>query len=70
MKVEAKFDRIMYSIEAASVLLSLSRAQIYRLLDMGILKSVQVGKSRRITFRQLEAFVDYLEQFPLGKVTH
>lgn len=70
MKTEGQFDKFMYSIEEASELLSLSRAQLYRLIDQGDLETVKVGKSRRITLGQLGAFVERLEQFPTLRVIH
>ena len=70
MKIEGKFDKFMYSIEEASELLSLSRAQLYRLIDQGDLETVKVGKSRRITLGQLGAFVERLEHLPMLRVIH
>lgn len=54
-------ERLLYTIEEAAELLSLSRAQIYRLIDTMELESVTVGRSRRITAQQLDAFVRSLE---------
>lgn len=51
----------MYTIEEAATLLSISRAQIYRLIDSCQLGSVTVGRSRRITLAQLTAFTRSLE---------
>ncbi len=70
MKINGQFDKFMYSIEEASELLSLSRAQLYRLIDQGDLETVKIGKSRRITFGQLGAFVERLEQIPSLRVMH
>ncbi len=53
--------RVLYSVEQAAMLLSISRAQLYRLLDKGELESVQIGRSRRISQRQIERFVTQLE---------
>lgn len=44
------------------MLLSISRAQLYRLLDKGELESVQIGRSRRISQGQIDRFVESLEQ--------
>ncbi len=55
-------SQLLYSIPDAAVLLSISRAQIYRLIDKGELDSVLIGRSRRISDAQLAAFVDRLEQ--------
>ncbi len=54
--------RFLYTIEECEGLLSLSRSQLYRLVDQGDLQTVKIGKSRRITYTQLDAFVLKLEQ--------
>ena len=54
--------KLAYRIEEAAELLSLSRAQVYRLVETESLPTVRVGRSRRITFAQLDAFVRKLEQ--------
>ncbi len=54
--------KLAYTIEEASTLISLSRAQIYRLIDRGEIETIKIGKARRITARQLEAFLLGLEQ--------
>ena len=51
-----------YCIEEASDLLSLSRAQVYRLIDLGELGTIKIGKARRITSAQLNAFLTAYEQ--------
>ncbi len=53
--------RLAYTVEEAAGLLSVSRAHVYRLLDLGELASVRIGRSRRVTARQLDAFVRRLE---------
>lgn len=50
-------QKLAYTVKEASSLLSLSRAQIYRLMDQGDIKFVKIGRSRRITAEQLQAFV-------------
>lgn len=54
--------KMAYTIEEASEILSLSRAQLYRLIELQELPTVKVGKCRRITYAQLEAFIRKLEQ--------
>ena len=54
--------KFLYTIEECADLLSLSRSQLYRLADQGDLDSVKIGKSRRVTYTQLDAFVMRLEQ--------
>ena len=51
-----------YTVEEAGVLLSLSRAQLYRLIDLGEIGTITVGRSRRLTARQLDAFLEARER--------
>jgi excisionase family DNA binding protein len=64
MKRESSWPhpKMAYTIEEAAELLSLSRAQLYRLIEVEDLPTVKVGKARRITYAQLEQFVQCLEQ--------
>ena len=55
-------SKMAYTVEEASQLISLSRAQIYRLIDLGEMETIKIGKSRRITSRQLDEFLHKLEQ--------
>lgn len=54
--------KMVYTIEEAAELLSLSRAQLYRLIELEDLPSIKIGKCRRVTYAQLETFVQWLEQ--------
>jgi excisionase family DNA binding protein len=54
--------KFLYTLEECESLLSLSRSQLYRLVDQGDLESVKIGKSRRITYTQHDAFVLKLEK--------
>jgi excisionase family DNA binding protein len=58
VEVETK---LLYTVVEAAEQLSLSRAQVYRLIDSRQLKSVTVGRSRRITLAQLQSFLQELE---------
>ena len=53
--------KLAYTVEELSELISLSRATIYRLIDLGELASIQVGRSRRVTADQVRAFLKVLE---------
>lgn len=53
--------KLAYTVEEAAELLSLSRAHLYRLIDTCELGSVTIGRSRRITHSQLDAFLARLE---------
>lgn len=46
-----------YTPDEAATKLSISRAHLYRLLDRGELKSIHIGRCRRITKSQLDAFL-------------
>jgi len=54
--------KLLYSVEEAARLLSMSRAKLYRLIDLCELGSVRIGRSRRISRNQLETFIRSLEQ--------
>lgn len=49
--------KLAYTVEEAAGLLSLSRAHLYRLMDIGEIGSISIGRSRRITHGQLEEFI-------------
>ena len=53
--------KLAYTVEEAAELLSLSRAHLYRLIDLQEIGSVTIGRSRRITAKQLQAFINSLE---------
>lgn len=55
-------EKLAYTVEETAELLSLSRAHIYRLLDQKELDSIQIGRSRRITRKQLQEFLESLEK--------
>lgn len=51
-------ERLAHSADEAAFLLHISRSQIYALMATGELRSVRIGRSRRIPH---EALTDYLE---------
>lgn len=53
--------KLAYTVDEAADLLSLSRAHLYRLMDIGEIGSISIGRSRRITQGQLESFIAQLE---------
>lgn len=55
-------DRLLYKVEEAAPMLGMGRATVYREIAAGRLKSVQVGRSRRISRAALEEYVTDLEQ--------
>jgi len=50
-----------YTVEEVADLLHVGRDKVYLLLRTGQLRSIKIGKSRRITEAHLAAFVDSLE---------
>lgn len=52
--------QLLYTAEEAGVVLSLSRASIFKLISAGDLESVKIGRSRRVTRVGLERFVEHL----------
>ena len=52
--------RLLYTPTQAAVLLGLGRSTIYELMKAGALKSVHVGRARRIKPEYLAAFVEGL----------
>ena len=59
---EFRHEKLAYTIEEVAELTSLSRTQLYHLIDMHEIATIKVGKSRRVTHAQLDAFVQRLEQ--------
>jgi len=49
--------KLAYTVEEAAEMLSISRAQAYRLIDRGDLGSFKIGKCRRVSAEQLIDFV-------------
>ena len=52
-EIELDRPRILYRVEEAAELLSLSRDRIYQLIRSNQLRTVVVGKSRRVPARSL-----------------
>ncbi|MEV0316665.1 helix-turn-helix domain-containing protein [Nonomuraea fuscirosea] len=50
-----------YTIEQVAEMLNIGRDKVYFLLRTGQLKSIKIGKLRRITDRHLADFVSSLE---------
>lgn len=55
-------SKMAYTVDEAGELISLSRSQIYRLIEVGEIGSIRIGKSRRVTYAQLEDFLRKREQ--------
>jgi excisionase family DNA binding protein len=52
---------VMFSPVDAAKILNVSRSQVYVLLKDGALKSVKIGRSRRISENQLRSFIEQVE---------
>lgn len=50
-----------YTVEQVAEMLSIGRDKVYFLLRTGQLKSIKIGKLRRITDRHLADFISTLE---------
>ena len=59
MTREVSLDRprVLYRVEEAAELLSVSRNRIYELIRSNQLRTVQVGSSRRVPARSLDEYV-------------
>ena len=49
-------DQLLYRVEDAAKVLSLGRSKTFELIASGRLKSVQIGRSRRVPRSALEEF--------------
>jgi excisionase family DNA binding protein len=50
-------DRLLLTVEDAAVQLSVSSRTVWRLIGLGELETVRIGKSVRVTRASLERFV-------------
>lgn len=55
-------NRLLFTVEEAGAMLSISRAHCYRLITSGQLNSVKIGRSRRVSVQALCDFADRLDQ--------
>ncbi|MET8808133.1 helix-turn-helix domain-containing protein [Streptomyces sp. NPDC004546] len=56
--------RLLLTAEQAAEVLQIGRTKVYALMGSGHLKSVQIGRLRRIRSTDLQAFVDSLLNEP------
>ena len=54
-------DQLLYKPETAGAKLELGRTSVYLLVKTGELRSVKIGRSRRIPAAALEEYVNRLE---------
>ncbi len=57
-------SRLLLTIEEAARRLSIGRSHIYELMRQGGLRSVRIGRSRRILTSDLDSFVELLLDGP------
>jgi excisionase family DNA binding protein len=55
-------DKLLVTVDEAARRLSIGRSHLYEYLLRGSLRSVRIGRSRRIASRDLQAFIDQLFQ--------
>lgn len=53
--------RLAFKIPEAAESLSISRSYVYELIRMGKIKTIKIGRSRRITKNQLQAYIEEKE---------
>jgi len=53
-------EKLLFTPEEAAGVLSVGRSTVYELMRRGRLRSVQIGRSRRIDHVELSRFVDGL----------
>ncbi|HEY8597803.1 MAG TPA: helix-turn-helix domain-containing protein [Thermomicrobiales bacterium] len=61
-------DKLLFTVEEAEEMTAICRSKLYEFMASGTLRSVKIGRSRRIARVDLEAFIDRLraEQTPLA----
>jgi excisionase family DNA binding protein len=57
---KAEKVKLLLSPEEAANALSLSKAQVYKLLALGVIRSLKIGRTRRIPVKALEDWIDEL----------
>jgi len=55
-------DRLLVTVDEAARRLSIGRSHLYEHLQCGTLRSVRIGRSRRIAARDLQAFIEGLPE--------
>lgn len=58
---EARSQVLLLTAEEAARILSVSRSRVYELIAAGELASLKLGRSRRISRRALETFIEERE---------
>ncbi len=58
----AKQAKLLLTPEEAAAVLSITRTRVYQLVRRGTLRSVKIGKVRRVAVAALEAFVEEIQE--------
>ena len=53
-------DKLLLTVEQAEDVTEICRSKLYEFMAAGVLRSVKIGRSRRIACVDLEAFVEQL----------
>jgi excisionase family DNA binding protein len=61
---EVMTEKVLLTPEETAETLSIGRTKVYELLALGVLRSVQIGKSRRIPVAAVHELVDRLSEEP------
>lgn len=62
MARKAESEKLAFTVEEAAKLLSISRAHLYRLIFTGVIGTIRIGRSRRVTKNQLDRFLERSEK--------
>lgn len=54
-------DKLLLKPEEAALLLGIGRTKLYELMAVGAIRSVQIGKCRRVSRRALAEYVERLD---------
>ena len=52
--------QLLYSVEDAAAMLSLSRSTLYELMNRNQIKYIKIGRSTRFTQKQLDDFIQQI----------
>ena len=55
-------DRFLLTVDEAASACGIGRSHLYRYIQTGELRSVKIGRARRIAVRALEEFVQRLQE--------
>ena len=51
-------ERLAVTVSEAASMLGVSRAKLYPLITSGEIRSLKIGKCRRVPVREIESFID------------